>query len=230
MRKLKFTILLAILWSGAVLPLLAQEVEAPNYQLIRQVTTNSKSPSYYPKLMERYVNSDSTLSLEDYRNLYYGFTLREDFVPYQTEKKQLFDIRRRLALSGGDPKLCPEAIAIAQTMFDDNPFDIPALAVMAIAYLQLGDSVNYRLWSIKQQGLLDAISSSGDGETQESAIHVISVEHEYEILSRMGLEVVKDSIIDNRTEYLKVKENAENIQGIYFIFDAAANVYRKKYE
>lgn len=230
MRKLKFTILLAILWSGAILPLLAQEVEAPNYQLIRQVTTNSKSPSYYPKLMERYVNSDSTLSLEDYRNLYYGFTLREDFVPYQTEKKQLFDIRRRLALSGGDPKRCPEAIAIAQTMFDDNPFDIPALAVMAIAYLQLGDSVNYRLWSIKQQGLLDAISSSGDGETQESAIHVISVEHEYEILSRMGLEVVKDSIIDNRTEYLKVKENAENIQGIYFIFDAAANVYRKKYE
>ncbi|MBO6012854.1 MAG: DUF4919 domain-containing protein, partial [Bacteroidales bacterium] len=91
-------------------------------------------------------------------------------------------------------------------------------------------SVNYRLWSIKQQGLLDAISSSGDGETQESAIHVISVEHEYEILSRMGLQVVKDSIIDNRTEYLKVKENAENIQGIYFIFDAAANVYRKKYE
>ncbi len=230
MRYQKYFVSFACFCCASVFSLFAQEVEAPNYQLIRMVTTNSKSPSFYPKLMERYVKSDSTLTLEDYRNLYYGFSLREDFVPYQMEKEQLFEIRQKLATSGGDPKLCPEAIRIAQTMLDDNPFDIPALAVMSVSYLQLGDTVNYRLWSIKQQGLLDAISSSGDGETPESAIHVISVEHEYEVLSRMGLEAIKDSTINNKIEYLQVKENTENLHGLYFNFEAAASVYRKKYE
>lgn len=230
MLKLKQWVIMASLLAGTAVALQAQEVEAPNYQLIRQVTSNSKSPSYYPKLMERYVLSDSTLSLEDYRNLYYGFTLREDFVPYQMEKKQLFDVRKKLALNGGNAQYCPEAIETAQQVLEDNPFDIPALSILSIAYLQLGDSINFRLWDMKQQGLLDAISSSGDGETPESAFHVISIEHEYEILSRMGLEVTSDSIVSSEVEYLKVKENAENIEGLYFNFDAAAQVYRKKYE
>ncbi len=230
MQTTKTTILTLFLLIAASVGLKAQETEAPNYQAIRLSITNSKSPSFYPKLMERYVQSDSTLSLEDYRNLYYGFALREDFVPYQMEKQQLFDIRRKLAESNGDPALCPEAIRVAKAMLDDNPFDIPALAVISIAYYQTGDSVNYRLWDMKQQGLLDAISSSGDGESPKSAFHVISVEHEYEILNRLGLELAKDSLIGDDIEYLRVKENSENIEGLYFNFEAAAKEYRKKYE
>lgn len=221
---------LLLVFCAAFLPALAQEIDSPNYQLIRQLTANSKSPSYYPKLMERYVQNDSTLSLEDYRNLYYGFTLREDFVPYQLEKQQLFDVRRRLVREHGNPAVCPEAIKVAQSVLDDNPFDIPAIAVISISYLQMGDTLNYHLWDIKQQGLLDAISSSGDGETPRSAFHVISVEHEYEVLNRLGLELEKDSIVGNNIEYLRVKENAENIEGIYFNFDACANIYNKKYK
>ncbi|MBQ0056779.1 MAG: DUF4919 domain-containing protein [Bacteroidales bacterium] len=230
MRVNKILALLIGILAFAAPRICAQEIDAPDYKQIRSQISNSKLPSYYPRLMERYVQSDSTLSLEDYRNLYYGFTLREDFVPYQMEKQTLFDARRKIVETHGDPSVCPEAIKVAQAVLDDNPFDIPAIAVISIAYLQLGDTLSYHLWDIKQQGLLDAISSSGDGETARTAFHVISVEHEYEVLNRLGLELEKDSLIGNNVEYLRVKENAENIEGIYFNFDACANIYRKKYK
>ena len=230
MRIIRIYLISFVLMLVAVIRLSAQEIDVPNYQLIRQQTTNSKLPSYYPRLMERYVQSDSTLSLEDYRCLYYGFTLREDFVPYQMEKQQLFEMRRKLIESKGKLEVCADAIRTAKSILNDNPFDIPALSVISIAYLQMGDSLNYRLWDVKQQGLLDAISSSGDGETPESAFHVISVEHEYEILNRLGLELENDSIVSPKVEYLRVKPNAESIEGLYFNFDACVSIYRKKYE
>lgn len=220
-------LLLSILSLTAVY---AQEVDAPDYKLIRTQIQNVKGPNYYPTLMRRYMANDTTLSMEQYRALYYGFTLQEDFVPYQTEKKQLFDIRKSLNKSKGSPKLCPEAIQVSQTVLDDNPFDLLAISTISFAYLQLKDTVSYQLWNAKQNALLDAIISSGDGESKESAIHVIDIEHEYEVLNRLGLKVEKDSLCNNQVEYLKVKDNAEDIPGLFFNFGACRSVYKKRYE
>ena len=205
MRKILFALLLVITFGHAI----AQEVEAPDYRQIRTQIQNAKGPNYYPTLMRRYLANDTTLSLLQYRALYYGFTLQEDFVPYQAERKQLFEVRKSLSQSKGNPKLCPEAIKVSQAALDDNPFDLMAIQTMAFAYLQLRDTVSYQLWNDKQNSLLDAIISSGDGETQESAIHVINIEHEYEVLNRLGLKIEKDSLCSNQVEYIRVKENAE---------------------
>lgn len=228
----KLLILISILFLSSLFSpnAIAQEIEAPNYQQIRQSTNNSKSPNYYRHLMERYTSNDSTLTLQDYRNLYYGFTLREDFVPYQFEKDQLFEVRRELVASRGAKEVSQRAIGIAELALEDNPFDIPAIAVMAISYLQLEDNEQYELWNAKQTGLLDAITSSGDGETPETAFHVISIEHEYEVLNRMGLELDGIEQKGNNIEYLRVKENVEGIEGIYFNYNACAHIYKRKYE
>lgn len=222
--------LFVLLGLRAACHLQAQEIAAPDYILIRHHINNAKSENYYPNLMRRYIENDSTLSLQQYRYLYYGYTLREDFVPYQAEKQKLFDIRRQLVATQGDPVVCPEAIRIAKAMLDDNPFDIPAISTIAIAYLQQGDTAHYRLWDDKQRCLLDAILSSGDGDTPETAFHVISLEHEYEVLNRLGLEVAGDSLCNDQIEYLRVKENVEGEHGFYFNFGACRRVYREKYE
>lgn len=208
----------------------AQEIEAPNYAHIHHTISNSKSPNYYPMLMSKYIANDTTLSLEQYRHLYYGFSLQEDFVPYQKNSSQLLEIRQQLTQSKGNAELCPKAIEIAKSCLDNNPFDIPAIATIAIAYLQMGDTLSYSLWNTKQEGLLDAIISSGDGGSPESAFHVINIEHEYEVVQRLGLVVEKDSICSEDIEYLKVKENAEDEVGFYFNFGACSQIYRKKYK
>ena len=214
----------------AFVALHAQEVSAPDYKLIRQQIQNAKGPNYYPTLMRRYMANDTTLSMEQYRALYYGYTLQEDFVPYQQTSNRLFEVRKALSKNKGNAKQCPEAVQVALTVLDDNPFDLMAISTLSFAYLQLRDTVSYHLWNDKQNSLLDAITSSGDGETEESAIHVISIEHEYEVLSRMGLTVDKDSLCSDQVEYIKVKDNAEEIPGIYFNFGTCRSAYRRRYE
>lgn len=216
-------------WS-AISALQAQEVEAPDYKEIRMAISNQKGQNYYPSLMRRYMANDTTLTLEQIRHLYYGFALQEDFVPYQTEKKELYDIRRALTNSGGNPRFCPEAIRISQNVLDDNPFDLLAISTMSFAFLQLQDSTSFHLWDEKQTSLLDAIVSSGDGETKETAFHVINIEHEYEVLNRLGLQIEKDSLCNENVEYLKVKENSEDIPGLFFNFGTCRSVYKKRYE
>ena len=231
MTKQSYKILfLSILLAVSAFIVNAQEIEEPDYHKIRQAISNSRSSNYYPALMRRYCDNDTTLTLEQYRNLYYGYTLQEDFVPYKEQKKQLTDARRRFIASKGQSTLAPEMIRIAQSALDDNPFDIPAINIIAVSYLQIGDTVQYRVWDIKQKGILDAILSSGDGEEPESAFHVIDLEHEYEVLQRLGVTVESDSLVNDRIEYLKVKENAENENGFYFNFGACGDIYKKKYE
>lgn len=239
MQKLFLTFLLYILlaagamfqcsWSN-ISELKAQEVEAPDYKAIRSSILNAKGQNYYPSLMRRYMANDTTLTLEQVRNLYYGFALQEDFVPYQTEKKELYEVRRRLVKEKGNPRHCPEAIRISQTALDDNPFDLLAISTISFAYLQLQDTLSYHLWNDKQTSILDAIVSSGDGETKETAFHVINIEHEYEVLNRMGLQIEADSLCSDKIEYLKVKDNAEDIPGLYFNFGTCREAYKKRYE
>lgn len=227
--KEKFLLILAIFLTAFSVAK-AQEIEEPDYHVIRQAVQNSKGPNYYPNLMRRYIQNDSTLTLEQYRNLYYGYTLQEDFVPYKTHKTQLLDMRRRFTEAKGDSKLGPEVIRIAKAQLDDNPFDIQAINLIAVSYLQMGDTLQYHLWDIKQKGLLDAILSSGDGAEASTSFHVIDVEHEYEVLNRLGLQIESDSLVNSEIEYLKVKENAEGEKGFFFNFGACSKVYKKKYE
>ena len=226
---MKYILSILIILTAAT-SLFAQEMAAPDYKRIRSDIQNSKGPNYYPTLMRRYMANDTTLSMEQYRALYYGYSLQEDFVPYQRASQRVFDVRHKFNQSKGNKKYCPEAIQVCQEAIDDNPFDLLAISTLSFAYLQLQDTVSYQLWTDKQNSLLDAIVSSGDGETMESAIHVISIEHEYEVISRLGLQVDKDSLCNEQIEYIKVKENAEDIPGLYFNFGACRSVYRKRYE
>jgi len=222
--------LAAILAFTAGVSALAQEIMAPDYREIRSSIQNAKGPNYYPTLMRRYLENDTTLTLQQYRALYYGYTLQEDFVPYQQERNKLLNIRQELVKTNGSKKVCPEAIKISKEALDDNPFDLLAISTLSFSYMQLNDTMSYTLWNDKQNSLLDAIISSGDGEDEESAIHVINLEHEYEVLNRLGLQVVSDSLCNDRVEYLKVLPNAEDVDGVYFNFGACRQAYRKKYE
>lgn len=209
---------------------LAQEVDAPNYNEIRKGMNNPNSDTYYPRLMDRYLKQDTTLSLQQYRTLYYGFTLQDDFVPYQPERDELLNLRTQITKNPKDKVLVSRALNVALNSYKDNPFSLLAIQTIAFCYSSLEDHTNYEIWNVQKNGILDAIVSSGDGETEESAIHVISVEHEYEVLYRMGLEVLRDSLCSDKVEFLHVADNAQDIPGLFFNFGACRSVYARRYE
>src|SRR5689334_6985639 len=55
--------------------------QVPDYSSINDMTSDPNSAFYYPKLLKRYQDNDSTISPREFRMLYYGYSLQHEFNP-----------------------------------------------------------------------------------------------------------------------------------------------------
>lgn len=60
------------------------KVEKPDFAKIAKETQNPRSEFYYPKLIKLYTRNDTSMTQEQYRNLYLGYFFQEDYDPYRT--------------------------------------------------------------------------------------------------------------------------------------------------
>ena len=58
-------------------------IKKVDFDHIHEVISNPKNTYYYPKLMKAYNSNDTTLSIEAWRNFYYGYTFQEDYNPFR---------------------------------------------------------------------------------------------------------------------------------------------------
>src|SRR5690242_4415478 len=56
--------------------------ESPDYKKIEKDIADKESNLYYPKLLDRYLRSDTTMTLEEKRYVYYGYTFQSGYSPY----------------------------------------------------------------------------------------------------------------------------------------------------
>ncbi|MBD5369869.1 MAG: DUF4919 domain-containing protein [Bacteroides sp.] len=59
-------------------------VEKPDFKLIERVTHDPSSEFYYPKLITAFNRNDTSMTKEQYRNLYLGYLFQEDYDPYRS--------------------------------------------------------------------------------------------------------------------------------------------------
>lgn len=59
-------------------------VEKPDFEKIARITRDPKSEYYFPTLMKIYNRNDTSMTKEQYRNLYLGYLFQEDYDPYRT--------------------------------------------------------------------------------------------------------------------------------------------------
>ena len=50
----------------------------PDIEAVRQAVQNPESPCFYPRLIARYMQRDTTLTTEEYRYLYLGYSFQDD--------------------------------------------------------------------------------------------------------------------------------------------------------
>ncbi|MDE6236085.1 MAG: DUF4919 domain-containing protein [Muribaculaceae bacterium] len=60
------------------------KVEKPDFKKIAQETQNPKGEYYYPELVKKFMRNDTTMTHDEYRNLYLGYLFQEDYDPYRT--------------------------------------------------------------------------------------------------------------------------------------------------
>lgn len=171
MKTLLTFILLIIAVSG-----IAQDKwVSVNYDSVEAATTNPNRETYYPKLLQRFNKFDTSLTLDDYRFLYYGFAFDAGYAPYQdngtSEIMPLVNERKY-----------DKALDVCDKILTTNPVSITTNFYKGYVLMNMAENDSSRRYAARARKLINAILSSGDGQTCETAFKVIYVSDEYTLL------------------------------------------------
>jgi hypothetical protein len=196
----------------------AQEAgyQIPDYQSIAKSVSDKHSLFYYPPLFKRYQEHDTTLTLREYRMLYYGYLFQEHFSPFGNLHVN-DSLRQLLSNTSLKEDQWRQVIALEERHLQQSPFDLRDLNTIKFAYRQIGDSQMARLYLFKIRMIARTILSSGDGQGETSAFHVISIPHEYDMIHILGYEFGgEQQLTANQCDFLSLKENDDQMTGLYF--------------
>ena len=209
-------ILCILLITNSLINIYAQDSSftKPDYDLIKSKTADKNAATYYPKLIKRYNENDTTLTSDEYRLLYYGFLYENGSSPYTiiAYDDSVKSILQQKSLGAGDTVLL---IAYEKKILEQSPFSLRNLNILSYAYYKKGDPIS-TLINFKIRSIAQTVLSTGDGKTVNSGYHVIAISDEYDMLELLGLQFGGSQSLIGNCDYLKVKDNSYDIKGIYF--------------
>jgi len=110
-----------------------------------------------------------------------------------------------------------KVLELADAWLKKCPIDADTHLRVAMCFKEKGDfpSYNYHLGVL--YGLLQSITSEGDGKSPETAFKVISIREEYSLLQEVGATVTKQSLIDGICDKMDItrRDGAVNMS-VYF--------------
>lgn len=146
-----------------------------SFDSIKSKIENKKSYTYYPKLLQRYHEFDTTLTIEDYALIYYGFSFQNDYLKNQPDETEL--------KSTLESQNYEQVIIECQKILDQNPVSLYANNELGYALYKLNRPEDeWRKYQKRYQTLRKLIVHSGNGLSIETAFKVIYVSDEYNIL------------------------------------------------
>ena len=198
----------------------------PDYEKIKNAIENKELGSYYPKLLERLKVRDTTLTSDEFRNLYYGYTFQKEYEPHaRINDENLKKILQKENLIESDYQ---PFITLANKSLEDNPFDLRLMHMLAYVYHLSKEEAMAQKTAYIMNNIIDTIISTGDGLTCESAFHVISTSDEYILLSVFEAESQGQSLIGS-CDYLRFEKGKFKIDGLYFNVSKLFESMMRKY-
>lgn len=211
----------------------SDSVSAPDYARIAAEVADPASPYYYPKLMGRYERGDTTLTLDEYRHLYYGYPEQRNYKPllaspYADSLEQTFGKKTRL--EADDYR---RVAGFAREILSEEPFSMRDLNVLAFACQMLDEPERAAVQMAKIRGILAAIRSTGTGLREESPWYVIYMRDAEDVLNLIGARFNKFIILTRSVEYAPVFNMPESAtdgrskraKGYYFDY---SEIYKRR--
>ncbi|MDJ1504481.1 DUF4919 domain-containing protein [Xanthocytophaga agilis] len=187
-----------------------QQISNVNFTDIYKNISTSSSSYFYPVLLSRYEKNDTTLTHEQYKHLYYGFTQQPTYDPYEKDLRQ----KEFNALIAA--KDYQKAIAVGKEGIKKSPFNMNYIFGLHYAYDNLGQQAESQKWLNKFEKLLEVLEKSGDGKTSKTAIVVISIGDEQIYMETLGL-TVKNRDLSSGTDKIILEEpNELHQKELYF--------------
>jgi tetratricopeptide (TPR) repeat protein len=179
-----------------------------DFDKIKAEINNQESDSFYPKLLKRFNDCDSTLTLRDYSLIYYGFSFQDNYLKNTPKEDKLNEL-----LKSNDYE---KVVLECQKILDSNPVSLLANNKMGYALFKLKKPESeWSKYQKRYRAIRKVIVYSGNGLTSETAFKVIYVSDEYDILydyfeipkiQRQTLEGFCDKFDVTPSDYYKVKE------------------------
>jgi hypothetical protein len=134
--------------------------------------------TFYPILLDRFNAFDKTLTLREYRLLYYGFVFQPTYSEYADQKKK--EMNRAFAAEKYDL-----VIRIADSILKKIPISLSANYFRGCAMFSLNEKDASHLKYINRyKRLRDAILSSGNGKQCNTGFKTIYFADQYDIMHK----------------------------------------------
>ena len=204
--------------------------EAPDFELMKMSLKDKSSAYYYPSLLQRYRAGDSTLSVTEFRQLYFGWAFQDKYNAYGSSKHS-DEIKKLKEKSSLSDKQRQKLIELEEEVLEETPFSMRDLYLVLNLYSEAGDSVKVAASRTKLVGVAKAIQSTGDGLTDSTAYYVICVADEYDIIGLLGYRRGGAQKLipahGSKFDYITLADNDEHIRGLYFNIDLVFAGYGK---
>ncbi|MBQ0068650.1 MAG: DUF4919 domain-containing protein [Bacteroidales bacterium] len=174
------------------------------------------------------MSNDTTMSIEAYRNFYYGYTFQEDYNPFR--ESVYSNVVEKLYYKEPHTRAeCDSIEKYAQLSLNDNIFDMNQMKFFIFALKEKKKYTRAAIRQFRLDRLIATILSSGKGTKEEPWV-VITPEHEYNIINFLGYVAVDHEELDNGIEYIKVQpKEGKSTQGFYFDISRMMEVAEEKF-
>lgn len=196
------------------------EYQAPNYEQIKQDIAQKDGNFYYPTLVERLHQSDTTMTMEQLRALYYGTVFQSDYNPYGRcdELEKVLNLLQEGQPSKKDLK---RALTSLKKLEAKYPTNLRIYFYKAIASLELyGEYSAEKAKAFNQLYMLCyAIMSTGDGSDYEKAFHIVATDQSYTLMAILGFSPTEQALHEHEGQMYDVfplEENEAEIDELYF--------------
>lgn len=218
MKKILLAII-AVITATASLTTMGQNSKLPvkkvDFAHVKEVIENPNSKYYYPKLLRSFLSNDTVMTLEEYRNFYYGQTFQEDYNPFR--ESVYSNVVEKLYYKEPHTRAeCDSIEKYAQLSLKDNLFDMNQMKFFIYALKEKKKYTRAAIRQFRLDRLIATILSSGKGTKEEPWV-VITPEHEYNIINFLDYVAVDHEDMGGGIEYIKVQpKEGKSTQGFYF--------------
>lgn len=216
----RYITILTLFLIGLAIKCNAQKIEiaAPDLQKIKSETTDENSNFYYPKLLDKFFQNDTTMTDEEFRMLYYGAIYQEDYDPYRPsyQEETLKELVPLYSRSEHTRQEREKMRAYAIGALKDNPLDLVQLKNLIFVYEQNRKVNLAQIWKYKLNHLLRTIASSGTGVDRDNAWFIAYPRHEFDFLNISGVQVQNTEFVEPYYDKVEVPAKTEKDPSAYY--------------
>ncbi len=240
--KKTLAILLATFLGAA---LWAQEADSvgkgfitPNFKFVYGATTDTASPYYYPKLVQRFAEADTDLTIFELQAFYFGQAYQPNYSPYSAGQDEFQAIHSIMSKEEEPTRADFDSIVYyADQVIAEHPAEPMAYYYKFIGlnaiYQNYGGDTTARTQAQRQfQMLFYTIESTGNGLTTSQPFYVVSTRHEYMMLNMYGFEPKGQSLIHeggHAFDLLHLRENEYGVDSLFFNIDLPFGDLRQEF-